>query len=459
MDTTFMSNYMDILNESLGDDCVYYITDNTPIFNIDCLVESYQCDIRDILMESFGGDKGKNFIEWIRKLGKKILEFLSSIREKVKKYFIKFKEYMSRKIEQIMGAKNKNDGSEILDGKEYENEKRKNRNKKGKAHDDVREEDVPIVRHKDDIAEGKRKEEEEKRKEEEKRRHEEEKKKMRYENYKKDYERYCNMEVPKQCDFMGGISEANKLLDIYQDGFKDYIAGMQKFRDVQSVLKNMGIDFSNGKVTRLDGKKDKDASEYLDKEFMPLVYSKPTAIYTNGKFKTEEDIKNEYEKIKKAIYGSGEKIKLVDFKGDVVDGSEKFMKELVDRISKIGENTIKVCDLAMKNTKIFLKEVENLAEQIYDAGQGDENRVISDYVKIFVDCFPTCVKNLTAAQEAQVTSMTKISNIISSAALDVTILRGKIQLINNAKDMMDSELRESVNDYDGMNWLRDILFE
>ena len=27
MDTAFMSNYMDILNESLGDDCVYYITD------------------------------------------------------------------------------------------------------------------------------------------------------------------------------------------------------------------------------------------------------------------------------------------------------------------------------------------------------------------------------------------------------------------------------------------------
>lgn len=84
MDTAFMSNYMDILNESLGDDCVYYITDNAPIFNIDSLVESYQCDIRDILMEASGGDKRKNFIEWIRKLGKKILSFLSSILEKVK---------------------------------------------------------------------------------------------------------------------------------------------------------------------------------------------------------------------------------------------------------------------------------------------------------------------------------------------------------------------------------------
>lgn len=459
MDTTFMSNYMDILNESLGNDCVYYITDNAPIFNIDSLVESYQCDIRDILMEASGGDKRKNFIEWIRALGKRILSFLSSIHEKVKNYFIKFKEYMARKIEQIMRATNKNGGSEILDSKEYGREKRNNRNKKGDGHDDVREEDIPIVRHKDDIAEEKRQAEEKKRQEEEKKRKEEEEKKTRYEKYKKDYEEYCNIEVHKQCDFMGGVSEANKLLDIYQDGFKDYITGMQKFRDVQSVLKNMGIDFSNGKVTRFDGKKDDDASKYLDSEFMPLVYAKPPAIYTNGKFKSEEDISNEYKKIEKTIYGSGEKIKLVDFKGDMEQNPSKYTKEITDRVNKIGENSINVCKLATKNTEIFLKELEKIAEQIYAAGQGDENRTISNYVKIYVTGFSMCVKNLTGALEAQARSMTKISNIIGGAALSVTVIRGNLTLLGNAKQRMESALRESVNDYDGMNWLRDILFE
>ena len=458
MDTTFMSNYMDILNETLGDDCVYYITDNTPIFNIASLVESYQCDIRDILMESSGGDKRKKFIDWIRTLGKKILSFLSSIIEKVKNYFIKFKEYMARKIEQIMKAKNKKSGSEILDSKEYEHEKRNGRNKKGDSRDDVREEDMPIVRHKDDIAEEKRREEEKKRREEEKKRQEEEKRKLKYEEYKKDYESYCNKEVHKQCNFMGGVSEVNKILDIYQDGFKDYVTDLQKFRDVQSVLKNMGIGFSNGKVTRLDGKKDDDASAYMDREFMPLVHAKTPSVFTNGKFKSDEDINNEYKKIKEIIYGSGEKIKLVDFKGDVIKDSGKYTKEIVDRISKIGENSINVCKLASKNTEIFIKEVEKIAEQIYVAGQGEENRVISDYVKIFVAAYSMCVKKLTAALEEQARSMTRMSSIICSAELDITIIRGELTLMNNAKYRMDS-VRESVDDYDGMNWLRDILFE
>ena len=208
MDTTFMSNYMDILNESLGDECVYYITDNIPIFNIDSLVESYQCDIRDILMESSGGDKRKKFIDWIRTLGKKILSFLSSILEKVKNYFIKFREYMTRKIEQIRRVTNKNGDGKIIDSKEYS---RRNRNKKNKNDDEVDEEKLNVVRHKDDIAEEKRQEEEKRRQDEERNRKYEEQMKAAYEYHKKVYDECCNKVVPKQCNFMGGVSEANKL--------------------------------------------------------------------------------------------------------------------------------------------------------------------------------------------------------------------------------------------------------
>ena len=463
MDTTFMSNYIDILNESLGDDCVYYITDNAPIFNIDGLVESYQCDIRDILMESSGGDKRKKFIDWIRTLGKKILSFLSSIVEKVKNYFIKFKEYITRKIEQIRRATIKKGDGKIVDEKEYS---RRKRNKKNKNDDEVDEEKLNIVKHKDDIAEEKRQEEEKKRQEEEKKRQEEERNrkyeeqmKAAYEYHKKVYDECCNKVVPKQCNFMGGVSEANKLLDIYQDGFKDYIAGIQKFRNVQFVLKNMGIDFSDGKVTRLDKKKDNDRSEYLDKEFMPLYHATPPAIYTNGKIKTDEDINKEYEKIKQTIYGNDEKIKLVDFKGDVEIDTNKYLKEMRDRISKIGENSINICNLASKNTENFIKEVEKIAEQIYAAGQGDENRVISDYIKIFVNAFPKCIKNLTVALEAQARSMAVITNIMCNAAFTTSMISRNLTSMRDAKKQMDLELRESVDDYDGMNWLRDILFE
>jgi hypothetical protein len=449
---------MDILNESLGDECVYYITDNIPIFNIDGLVESYQCDIRDILMESSGGDKRKKFIDWIRTLGKKILSFLSSILEKVKNYFIKFREYMTRKIEQLRRVTNKNTDGKIIDSKEYSHRKRNGKNKNGND-DEVDEEKLNIVRHKDDIAEEKRQEEEKRKQDEERNRKYEEQKKETYEYYKKEYDARCNRVVPKQCNFMAGISEVNKLLDIYQHGFDDYIAGIKKFRNVQLVLKNMGIDFSDGKVTRLDGKKDNDASEYLDKEFMPLVNAEPPAVYTNGKFKTNEDIDNEYKKIKQAIYGNDEKIKLVDFKGDVENDTFKYMKELKYRISKIGEISSNICNLASRNTENFLKEVEKIAEQIYAAGQGDENRVISVYLKIFVSYFPKCIKNLTVALEAQARSMATMANIMSNAAVTTTTIYTDLTLMRYSKNQMDSELRESVNDYDGMNWLRDILFE
>jgi hypothetical protein len=51
-----------------------------------------------------------------------------------------------------------------------------------------------------------------------------------------------------------------------------------------------------------------------------------------------------------------------------------------------------------------------------------------------------------------------MSSIICSAELDITMIRGYLTLMNNAKYRMES-VRESVDDYDGMNWLRDILFE
>ena len=458
MDNTFMSNYMDILNESLGNDCAHYIIDNTPIFNIDSLVESYQCDIGDILTEASGGDKGKNFIDWIRKLGKKILSFLASILEKVKKYFIKFKEYMARKIEQIGRVTNKNGDGKIIDSNEYSRRKRNKKNNNDND-DEIDEEKLNTVRHKDDIVEEKRQEEEKRRKEEERNRKYEEQKKATHEYYKKKYDECCNKVVYKQCNFMGGVSEANKLLDIYQDGFKDYIAGIQKFRNIQLVLKNMGIDFSDGKVTRLDKKKDDDRSEYLDKEFMPLYYAEPPAVYTNGKFKTVEDINKEYEKIKQTIYGNNEKIKLVDFKGDVEIDTKKYLKEMKDRISKIGENSINICKLASKNTENFIKEVEKIAEQIYAAGQGDENKTISDYIKLFVACFPRCIKNLTVAVEAQARSMAIITNIMCTAAFNTSMIRHNLTEMHDVKKRIDLEVTESVDDYDGMNWIRDILFE
>ena len=74
MNNSYMHNYIDILDESLGGGYSYYITDNLPIFNIDGLIETYQYDIRNIVTEA-SNNKGKNLIDKIRIIGKKILSF------------------------------------------------------------------------------------------------------------------------------------------------------------------------------------------------------------------------------------------------------------------------------------------------------------------------------------------------------------------------------------------------
>ena len=55
--------------------------------------------------------------------------------------------------------------------------------------------------------------------------------------------------------------------------------------------------------------------------------------------------------------------------------------------------------------------------------------------------------------------MAVITNIICTAAFNTSMIRHNLTSMRDAKKQMDLELRESVDDYDGMNWLRDILFE
>ena len=472
-----MSNYMDILNESLGDDCVYYITDNAPIFNIDSLVESYQCDIRDIIMEASGGDKRKNFIEWIRKLGKKILSFLSSILEKVKKYFIKFRDYMARKIEQIMRATDKKGGSEIIDSKDYGREKRNNRNKKGNDGDDVREEDIPIVRHKDDITEEKRQEEEKRRQEEEKRRKEEEekrrqkeekrrqeeekKKRRREENREtieeltKRKEKYNSIEVYKDMDYKGGIAATNKLLDVFQDGFKDYVLRIKEFNNIDSILHSMGIKFEDGKVDRLNDKKDIDRIGEVIKKFERLIKISDENIYTNGKINSESGIKEEVDKLKNIFYGSGEKVKILDFKGTVEEKSYELLKSIDDRIDKIGNLAKTVCDNTINNTRTFMKRLEDLAKRIDETGE--ENSRLSNIINLFANRYVQIINKITTALKSQTSVLKSISMTATSAAISADEIKSKIDSIKNVDFMLKQY--ESYNDYDGMNWLRDILFE
>ena len=476
MNKSYMYNYIDILNESLGDGYCYYITDNLPIFNIDGLIESYQYDIGNILTES-KGDKGKNLIERIRQIGKKILSFLSGILEKIMGFFKKLRNFIRGKIEQLKNKEkgNKNGDGEIIDSKEYSRRKRDEKNKNDND-DDVDEEKLNVVKSKEDIEEErrqeeekkrqaeekKRQEEEKKRQEEEKKRQEEEKKKRKEEENRKkreeldkEIERYNSVEVYGDMDFKGGIDATNKLLDAYQDGFRDYVMEVEKFNNVDSILYSMGIELNNSGVKRTTDVKDRDRLGKVLEKFRALTGMTDAQVYTNGKFNISDRIKEERDKIKQIFYGSGKKIKILDFKGTVDDAPYKQLKIIDDRIAKIEASTKNVCEKAIANSKAFMNQLEDVAKRIEQTGE--ENLSLSNLISTFANAYVQVINKLSSALRTQSFELRSIALTATNAASDMSDIKMVLDDIDIAKGMR--RLYESYNDYDGMNWLRDILFE
>ena len=476
MNKSYMYNYIDILNESLGDGYSYYITDNLPIFNIDGLIESYQYDIGNILTES-KGDKGKNIIDRIRQIGKKILSFLSGILEKIMGFFKKLRNFIRGKIEQLKNKEkgNKNGDGEIIDSKEYSRRKRNEKNKNDND-DDVDEEKLNVVKSKEDIEEERRQEEEKKRQaeekkrqaeekkrqEEEKKRQEEEKKKRKEEENRKkreeidkEIEGYNSVEVYGDMDFKGGIDATNKLLDVYQDGFRDYTMEVEKFNNIDSILYSMGIELNDSGVKRTTDVKDRDRLDNVLEKFRALTRMTDVQIYTNGKFNTSDRIKEEREKIEQIFYGSGKKIKILDFKGTVEDAPYKQLKIIDDRIAKIEASTKSVCEKAIANSKAFMRKLEDIAKRI---GQtGEENLSLSNLISIFADSYLQVINKLSSALRTQAFELRSIAITATNAASDMSDIKMVLDDIDIAKYMR--KMYESYIDYDGMNWLRDILFE
>ena len=471
MNNSYMYNYTDILDESLGDGYSYYITDNLPIFNIDGLIETHQYDIRNILTEA-SNNKGKTLIDKIRMIGKKILSFLQGILEKITSFFKKLRNFIRSKIQKMKSGKNDKGSEEIIDSNEYSRRKRNKKNKNDND-DEVDEEKLNVVRHKDDIAEEKRQEEEKRRQEEEKkkrqeeekeerRRQEEEKKKRRreenretIENLTKQKEKYNSIEVYKDMDYKGGIAATNKLLDVFQDGFKDYVLRIKEFNNIDSILRSMGIKFEDGKVDRLNDKKDIERINEVVNKFDRLIRVNDANIYTNGKLNSESEIKEEVDKIKNIFYGSGEKVKILDFKGTVEKNSYDLLSSIEDRIDKIGNLAQSVCDDMINNARSFMKQLEDLAKRIDETGE--ENSSLSGIIYAFANKYMKINNKIIKALSSQTSVLKSISLTATNAAISANKIGSTLDDINTADFILKQY--ESYNDYDGMNWLRDILFE
>ena len=354
-----------------------------------------------------------------------------------------------------------------------ENVMRKNKNDND---DDVDEEKLNVVKSKEDIEEERRQEEEKKRQaeekkrqaeekkrqEEEKKRQEEEKKKRKEEENRKkreeidkELERYNSVEVYGDMDFKGGIDATNKLLDVYQDGFRDYVMEVEKFNNVDSVLHSMGIELNNSGVKRTTDVKDRDRMKKVLDNFRALTGMTDAQVYTNGKFNTSDRIKEERVKIKQIFYGSGKKIKILDFKGTVDDAPYKQLKIIDDRIAKIEASTKNVCEKAIANSKAFMNQLEGVANRIEKTG--DENFSLSSFISTIANAYIQVINKLSSALRTQTSDLRSITLTVTDAASDMSDIKSVMDDIDTAKGMR--RIYESYNDYDGMNWLRDILFE
>ena len=468
MNNSYMHNYIDILNESLGDGYSYYITDNLPIFNIDGLIETHQYDIRNILTEA-SNNKGKTLIDKIRMIGKKILSFLHGILEKITSFFKKLRNFIRSKIQKMKSGKNDKGSEEIIDSNEYSRRKRNKKNKNDND-DEVDEEKLNTVRHKDDIAEEKRQEEEKRRKEEEEKRRqkeerirqEEEKKKRRREENRdtiekitKRKEKYKSIEVYKDMDYKGGIAATNKLLDVFQDGFRDYVMEVEKFNNVDSILYSMGIELNDRGLKRTTDVKDRDRINKVLENFRALTRKTDTQIYTNGKISTSDKLKEERDKIKQIFYGSGEKVNILDFKGTVDDDPYEHLKSIDDRIAKIEASTKNVCEKTIANSKAFMNQLEGVAKRIEETGE--ENFSLSNLISIIANAYVQVIHKLSSALRSQTSDLRSISMTVTNAANSANKIGSTLDDINTADFILKQY--ESYNDYDGMNWLRDILFE
>ena len=468
MNNSYMYNYIDILDESLGDGYSYYITDNLPIFNIDGLIETHQYDIRNILTEA-SNNKGNTLIDKIRMIGKKILSFLQGILEKITSFFKKLRNFIRSKIQKKKSGKG---SEEIIDEKEYSRRKRNAKNKND-DDDEVDEGKLNVVRHKDEIAEEKRQEEEKRRQEEEKKKRQEEEKKKRQEEEEekkkrrreenrdtieeltKRKEKYSSIEVYRDMDYKGGIAATNKLLDLFKDGFKDYVMRIGEFNNIDSILHSMGIKFQNGKVDRLNDKKDIDRIDEVLKNFDKLIRTSDETIYTNGKINSGSEIKKEVDKLKNIFYGSGEKVNILDFKGTVEKNPQDLLRGIDDRIDKIGNMAQSVCDDMINNSRSFMKQLEDLAKRIEETGE--ENSSLSSIIYAFANKYVKIINRIISALKSQTTVLKNISMTATNAEISAYKIGSTLDDIKTTDFILKQY--ESYNDYDGMNWLRDILFE
>lgn len=328
MENCFILHYIDILNEMMGIEDVQPETDYMPIMNVEGMIETYNCEIGNILLEAdkkeyTDDDKIKNDTErkkkdksTIQKITIKFTVFLKKLIDKIREYYKKVKMYIKKKIEQIVYG---------------------DKNESGSTKKAVKENTMPLVL--------------------------------------------------KNFDYASGIRKLYSVLVPFIDGFNDYTTTLRGI-SLDKVIDSMGHrNMFTGEIRDETVKGDRLGA--VKKYFLPLVEKDPAMICTNDEYKSKEEIHKDVVEVQRAFFGeSDDKVSIQDYKyskpiDNVKDELDKYLSN-IDKLQKCAE---KACADTEKAAETLMGDLSSklFVESIFDQERGGLIQVFAMFYKKAID--------------------------------------------------------------------------
>ena len=328
MENCFILHYIDILNEMMGIEDVQPETDYMPVMNVEGMIETYNCEIGNILLEAdkkeytdadkikYNDERKKKEKSKIQKITVKFTVFLKKLIDKIREYYKKVKMYIKKKIEQIVyGDKNEN----------------------GSIKKAVKENTTPLVL--------------------------------------------------KNFDYASGIRKLYSVLVPFIDGFNDYTTTLRGI-SLDKVIDSMGHrNMFTGEIRDETVKGDRLGA--VKKYFLPLVEKDPAMICTNDEYKSKEEIHKDVVEVQRAFFGeSDDKVSIQDYKyskpiDNVKDELDKYLSN-IDKLQKCAEkacaDTEKAAETLMGDLSIKL-----FSKSIFDEERGGLIQVFAMFYKKAID--------------------------------------------------------------------------
>ena len=293
MENCFILYYIDILNEMMDIEDDQPETNYLPVMNVEGMIETYNCEIGDILLEDDNTndekddeDRSKEKIKKteskIKKISDKFIKFLSILINKIREYYKKVKNYIREKIEQLNY------------GTKYES---------GSTKKSVNANTAPLVR--------------------------------------------------KDFDYASGIRKLYSFLVPFVDGFSDYTRTLRGI-SFEKIENSMG--WYNPVTKTVEGEAIKgDRAGIIRKYFAPLVEKDPAMICTNDEYKSSEDVQKLMREIENSFFGpTDKKVSIDDYKySKPIDNVKEELDKFLTNIDKIQKNAEKACS----DTNDFMKKL------------------------------------------------------------------------------------------------------